>query len=220
MLKNGFEIVDNFISESELETILLDTHHMNLQSRKGGIRNAEKIFTSIKHYSQSNSLKRIASSYLDGADANFVRAILFDKTPTNNWLVSWHQDKTIAVSQKFERQGWGPWSTKDNILHVQPPLEVLNKMITFRIHLDASTQGNGCLKIIAKSHEQGLLTQDEITQYVAAHEHEYCVAAKGSALVMRPHSLHASGKAKMPNRRRVLHMEFCGWELPQDVAWV
>jgi len=31
-----------------------------------------------------------------------VKAILFDKTPSMNWYVTWHQDLTIAVKEKIE----------------------------------------------------------------------------------------------------------------------
>ena len=56
--------------------------------------------------------------------------------------------KTIAVSDKFEKAGWGPWTLKAGVHHVQPPIEVLNNMVTFRIHLDDTNESNGCLKLI------------------------------------------------------------------------
>jgi hypothetical protein len=39
---------------------------------------------------------RLAAAIL-GGEAMAVRAILFDKTAELNWLVPWHQDRTIAV---------------------------------------------------------------------------------------------------------------------------
>ena len=146
----------------------------------------------------SPKLQGRASEYLSG-NPNIVRVILFDKTPENNWLVAWHQDKTIALSGKADIEGWGPWSMKDGTHHVQPPLEVLNNMVTFRIHLDDATPDNGCLRVIRGSHKLGILSVAEISDHVAASEPVECEVKAGTAFVMRPHLLHASSKAINPS---------------------
>ncbi|ACS93527.1 conserved hypothetical protein [Teredinibacter turnerae T7901] len=134
-------------------------------------------------------------------------------------MVSWHQDKTVAVTKKFNDPGWGPWSLKDGVQHVQPPIDVLQQMITIRIHLDASTASNGCLKVMPGSHKEGVMSQGFIDQYSKSHCETVCSAPEGSALVMRPHLLHASSKASNPGQRRVLHMEFSSYGLPAGVNW-
>ena len=73
---------------------------------------------------------------LCGSGVRPVRGLFFNKTPESNWPVAWHRDLTIAVNQKVELPGYGPWSTKAGVVHVQPPLEILENMITFRLHLD------------------------------------------------------------------------------------
>ena len=65
-----------------------------------------------------------------GGNARLVRGILFDKTEGANWKVPWHQDLTIAVNQKVETTGFGPWSIQAGILHVQPPASVLERMVS------------------------------------------------------------------------------------------
>ena len=77
-----------------------------------------------------------AACRLMGRRAQPVRAVLFDKTPAANWSVAWHQDRTIPVVERIEVDGFGPWSRKDGILHVAPPVGVLERMITLRIHID------------------------------------------------------------------------------------
>ena len=42
------------------------------------------------------SLGRVAAKFL-GKGAQPVRALLLEKSPTNNWRLGWHQDRTIAV---------------------------------------------------------------------------------------------------------------------------
>lgn len=49
-----------------------------------------------------------AASVLLGDAARAVRAVLFDKTAGANWLVAWHQDRTIPVKERCEALGYGP----------------------------------------------------------------------------------------------------------------
>jgi len=114
--------------------------------------------------------------------------------------------RNVAVSTKFECDRWGPWSIKDGIHHVQPPIEVLNYMITLRIHLDDIDENNGCLKVIPKSHMFGILPQDKISEHTKKHEQVSCIGKRGSALVMRPLILHSSSKAINSAQRHVLHV--------------
>lgn len=218
MLEEGFEIIDDFISEKDISIIINEIESIEFPFGTGGLRNAEKKLSSINNYINFFFPYKKAASYLNGKP-NFVRAILFNKTSESNWLVPWHQDKTVSVTAETKPSGWGPWSIKDNILHVQPPEEVLNNMVTFRIHLDASTKENGCLRVLPKSHHSGVIPQSEIASYVASQQATECTASRGSALVMRPHILHSSSKGLNPSQRRVLHLEFSGYSLPAGMAW-
>ncbi len=210
-LEDGYEIISEFLSHDQLISISSEIESVELPAKASGIRNAEKKFSSIRDLANSEQLRTQAREYLSGA-ANLVRAILFNKTTENNWLVTWHQDRTIAVSDKFEKNQWGPWSVKDGIHHVQPPVDVLNKMVTFRIHLDDTSQENGCLKILPKSHKLGILDHSSIQDYVQNHNPVICEAPAGSTLVMRPHILHSSSKAPNPSQRRVLHLEYSSFK--------
>lgn len=217
-LEDGYELINEFISQDQLISINSEINTVELKSKTGGIRNAEKRFSSVFELANSEQLKAQAKNYIL-EPVSLVRAILFNKAPENNWLVTWHQDRTVAVSEKFENDKWGPWSVKDGITHVQPPLEVLNSMVSFRIHLDDMTQENGCLKVLPKSQNLGILDHSSIQEYVKNHSPVICEAPKCSALVMRPHILHSSSKASSPSQRRVLHLEYSSFKLPSGVAW-
>lgn len=93
----------------------------------------------------AGSIGRCAAA-LFGAAARPVRAILFDKTADNNWAVPWHQDRTIAVRARHDVPGFGPWSLKAGVVHVEPPFEIIEGMITIRAHLDeaASAAPSSC----------------------------------------------------------------------------
>jgi ectoine hydroxylase-related dioxygenase (phytanoyl-CoA dioxygenase family) len=206
-LSNGYQLIDDFLTPHEVDNFNRAASTLTLSPKSGGIRNIEQKLPYAQELISSDKLLNAAQKYLKGTP-QFIRAILFNKTPENNWLVSWHQDKTIAVSDKFEKTGWGPWTLKAGVHHVQPPLEVLNNMVTFRIHLDDTNENNGCLKLIPGSHHEGVMTHAEIQSYIKDKAVVTCLAKAGSALVMRPHLLHSSSKAFSPSQRRVLHIEY------------
>ncbi|MFY0677729.1 MAG: phytanoyl-CoA dioxygenase family protein [Neptuniibacter sp.] len=218
ILEDGYEIIDDFLTHDQLITLNRELETVEFPSKAGGIRNAEKKFPTIRDLANSDQLNYQAKKYLS-EEVNLVRAILFNKTRENNWLVTWHQDRTIAVSERFEKIEWGPWSVKDGVPNVQPPVDVLNQMVTFRIHLDDASQENGCLKVLPKSHKLGVLDHGSIQEYVKSHNLVICEAPAGSALVMRPHILHSSSKASSPTQRRVLHLEYSSFKLPPGVSW-
>ena len=215
---DGFEVLEDFISSDEVAGLIGAIQSHQLGAARSGVRNAEKKFAAINDLVTSSELRGRASEYLSGKP-NLVRVILFDKTPENNWLVTWHQDKTIALSGKADIEGWGPWSVKDGTHHVQPPLDVLNNMVTFRIHLDKTTRDNGCLRVIKGSHKLGILSAAEIGKHVASYKPVECEVMAGSAFVMRPHLLHASSKALQPSNRRIIHVEYSVYELPAGLEW-
>ncbi len=216
--ENGCEIVKDFISENWRSTILKEIEASEVSTEVSGVRNINKKLKSVAEYLNSTEFMEKASSFMP-VNAQLVRAILFNKSPESNWFVTWHQDKTVSVSSKFEESGWGAWSVKENTLHVQPPLVVLEGMVTIRVHLDPTPKENGCLKVIPNSHRLGILNSEQINEVVASENVYFCEAEQCAALIMRPHLLHASSKSSEPSNRRVLHFEFSNWQLPSAVCW-
>lgn len=148
-----------------------------------------------------------------------VRAIYFNKTPQANWSVGWHQDLTIAVKQRRDVPGFGPWSVKDGISHVQPPAGVLEKMLTVRLHLDDTHESNGALRLLKGSHCFGRLSGEQIQDLQRKLAEVVCSVSAGNALLMRPLLLHASSRATAPSQRRVLHIEYAADPLPDGLEW-
>ena len=130
----------------------------------------------VRAFARCEAMMSLVAAYL-GQDAQPVRAIFFDKSVTSNWLVPWHQDLTIAVASKVEVPGFGPWSVKNGIPHVQPPTALLAQMIAVRLHLDDCDASNGALRVIPGSHEGGRLEPDQISAARAASEEVVCEAA-------------------------------------------
>lgn len=154
-----------------------------------------------------------------GDNAFVTRAILFDKRPTANWRVGWHQDTTIAVERKVEVTGFGPWSVKSDVVHVRPPAEVLTGMVTARVALDDCDASNGALRVIAESHRHGLLDSNAIRAFIDNKRPSVVTCRAGDVLLMKPLLLHASPPAQQPARRRVIHLEFASDPLPEALQW-
>jgi hypothetical protein len=148
-----------------------------------------------------------------------VRAIFFNKSPDSNWLVTWHQDLTIAVTTRVELPGFGPWSVKEGIPHVQPPIECLEQMITVRIHLDDADADNGALRVLPQTHHLGRLSTEQIQALRSTKAEHLCTATAGDVLLMRPLLLHASSRSSSDLSRRVLHIEYAGFDLPGGLKW-
>lgn len=148
-----------------------------------------------------------------------VRAIYFDKSPETNWLVPWHQDLTIAVREKIDVPGFQPWSMKNEIPHVQPPAELLEKMLTLRVHLDDTDATNGALRVLPGTHRSGRLSVDQITELAASGTEFLCEVQAGDALLMRPLLVHASSRSASNRHRRILHIEYASFKLPGGLEW-
>ena len=155
-----------------------------------------------------------------GPGAIPVRALFFDKTPEANWPVLWHQDLTIAVAERHDLEGWGPWSTKAGVAHVVPPPELLAGMLAMRLHLDDCGLMNGPLRVLPGTHALSRLTREQIKSLRETRAEVACTAPAGSALLMKPLLLHASSPAEQPSHRRVLHIEYAGRNLlPAPLTW-
>ncbi len=161
----------------------------------------------------------LIAATLIGAGAHPVRAVLFDKTGHNNWAVAWHQDRTIVVTERHDAPDFGPWSVKQGALHVAPPIAVLERMATFRIHLDPCDASNAPLKAARGSHRLGFVAARDARARAVEHEQITCLAAPGDVWAYSTPILHASERASRPTRRRVLQVDYAVEQLPNGLAW-
>jgi len=212
---SGFAIVPSVLLGDTLETLERD---LPTSSRgNGGFRNLLDR-PPIATLATSTAVRGLIEPVL-GHDAFPVRAILFDKTPVANWKVSWHQDLTIAVKERSEVAGYGPWTEKAGVVHVQPPLSILEQMLALRLHIDESGAVNGPLRVLPGSHRAGRLRDAEIPVWRERIAEQLCLVPRGGALLMRPLLLHASSPAETPEHRRVIHIEYANCALAGGLQW-
>src|ERR1700722_9431222 len=135
----GFSIVPDLLNSDEIDSLraaLSAVEASDAVRKRGGvyaIRNLLEVVPAVARLATSDKLASVVRSAL-GKDAFPVRGTLFDKTPNANWLVPWHQDLTICVKQRIDAAGFGPWTIKAGVHHVQPPTAILDAMLAVRIH--------------------------------------------------------------------------------------
>ena len=222
--KNGFAIRENILPPSEVNQLLAAIAQIDepgvLQRRSSiyAVRNLLDASPEIRELTDSAAIRALIEPIL-GAEAFPVRGILFDKIADANWKVPWHQDVTIAVQERVETEGFGPWSIKADVLHVQPTARVLENMLSVRLHLDPCHAENGALRVIPGSHRHGRIPEDQIPAIREQSQEFVCESGVGGALLMRPLLLHASSPSQLPNHRRVIHIDFAAVSLPNGLRW-
>lgn len=172
----------------------------------------------IRDLARSPAVRALVEPVL-GERAFAHRATLFDKTPTANWLVAWHQDLVVPVRERRDVPGFGPLSQKRGTWFVQPPIGVLQRLLAIRIDLDGSDATNGALRVLPGSHRDGVLLPAQIAALAARTAAVPCAVPAGGALRMRPLLLHASSRAVQPTHRRIVHLEFAPGPLADGIEF-
>ena len=200
----GFSIVPSVFSAEECAALIQVVS--SLRIGRAGARNllGQPAIAAAAHDPRLVALAEAAV----GGRAVPYRVTLFNKTAGSNWLVSWHQDRSLPLARRFEAQGWGPWSVKQGVLHAHAPSWALAHVIALRLHLDPSHEGNGPLRVIPGTHLGGALSQSDAASFALSRRFVSCVVGLGGVIAMRPLLLHSSPKATSSQPRRVLHIEY------------
>jgi len=220
----GFAVIPGVLDASGvdgLRTVISRVHGPAEARRRGSVYGARNLLAlgPINDLAANAAVRQLLEPII-GDTAIPVRALFFDKTPEANWPVLWHQDLTIAVAARHDLPGWGPWSIKAGVIHVEPPPALLAQILTVRLHLDDCRADNGPLRVIPGSHRMGRLTREAITAVRKTQSEQALTPSAGAALLMRPLLLHASSPATNPSHRRVIHIEFAARDLlPPQLQW-
>jgi hypothetical protein len=204
---------------SSLESALLAENDPAIRGDDGAVYAARNILTLWPGCATVWKKAALASALRSalGPELGLVRVLYFDKPPGQSWALPWHKDLTVAVrdnrlpSALFRRP-----TAKAGVPHVEAPVEVLQAMLTVRIHLDEVTDENGPLKVVPGSHRTGKRIELDSAPVRALH------AAAGDVLLIRPLVLHCSNRShpETTRHRRILHLEFAASAtLPDGYAW-
>ena len=216
--QDGFSIVSGVLSTVQIAELRGSIEALLEDSSSAGVRGLAQKVPSVRLLSESQAVRKLVDPVL-GAGARLIRSVLFNKNQDTNWQVAWHQDLAIAVKHKIELEGFVSWSLKGGVVHVQPPVSVLEEMLTVRLHLDTADASNGALWVSPGSHRFGRIPAADAASAAENHGKILCAVNAGDALLFHPLVLHASRKATSGNPRRVIHLEFTEFALPEPLVW-
>ena len=148
-----------------------------------------------------------------------MRALIFDKNNDVNWALPWHQDRVVAVKDRYDIKGFGAWTKKAGVWHAEPPIDILENMVFIRIHLDDCSAHEGALELTLGSHKYGRIRSEDAAVIAQKSPTEICAAQRGDVLIVKALVLHRSRKSLSPRRRRALRVDYCSAVLPQPLEW-
>jgi len=220
----GFVIARRVVQREQLDELIdlcLQSKEQN-QTRRGesvfGIRHLLNVVPRLHEIVASSPFIELARAVL-GEEARPVKGVYFDKTPQANWPVPWHQDATITVREHRDVAGFEMRPVKDGVVHALPPVELSEKMLALRIHLDDAEVDHGALRVIPGSHREGRLDKNQTDRWLSGISEVVCSVAAGDVMLMRPLLLHASSPCRRPEHRRVIQIEYASFDLPGGLEW-
>jgi len=164
-------------SHDEISVPVFELSQSQLKRSRAGARHILSI-GAVRKIAEDLSVLKIACAALGGT-AIPIRVTLFDKSPSQNWLVAWHQDTALPLVEK-ETAGWGPWSTKEGVIYSHAPKHALERVLALSHSKYASRRcSHGFRKSRSVPKSDGVV----------------CTIAKSGVIAMRPLVIHASSKS-------------------------
>ena len=214
--RTGYHICAPLYRSNELAAIEQAIHTAGIE-RAFGVRQFLSRVPGVIPTIFNDQLRALLHGLLPGG-ARVIRSLYFDKPPSANWNVNWHQDLTIDVTHREDRPGFRNWRRVGDRTTVNPPADLLRQMVTVRIHLDECRAANGALRVVPGSHRRGII---EMKSWRPEEEKiTICEVAAGGVLLLKPLTLHASRRTGATGNRRVIHLECHAGGLPGGLTWL
>lgn len=142
-----------------------------------------------------------------------VRAVVFEKSHSQNWALPWHQDRVIIMSDRTDDAAYSNWSKKDGVWHCEPPISKLQNMAFAYIALDSVAAGAGGLELAEGTHRHGRVAAFDIDDCIANATIATPSLKAGDALLIHALTLHRSVSLNNSLRRRALRLDFAVVEI-------
>ncbi|WP_010583871.1 phytanoyl-CoA dioxygenase family protein [Schlesneria paludicola] len=225
LARDGFTLIPDAVSPSEVERLRAVCASLRQQDfaavRRDSLFGIRRLLTNSPELRATMAKPPFVSwarSVL-GPAAVPVYGVFFDKTAGANWPVRWHQDVAIHAGGTLPVAGYEARPGKDGVAHLLPPVEVSQQMLAIRIHLDDAPSNHGALRVIPGSHLLGRLSNDALRHLIDGAQAVHCEARAGDVMLMRPLLVHASSPCELPSHRRVVHIEYSAFQLPDGLEW-
>jgi ectoine hydroxylase-related dioxygenase (phytanoyl-CoA dioxygenase family) len=175
---HGYAILPNIFPHNEISEVADVNSQSQLKRSRAGARHILSV-PAVSKVAEDLRLLSIAREVLGQAAIPF-RATLFDKSPSSNWLVAWHQDTALPLVKRIEEPGWGPWSIKEGVNYAHAPREALEQVLALRVHLDDSESANGPLRVIPDTHCCHVLSDSEIQKRASTSPDVECTSLEAA----------------------------------------
>jgi hypothetical protein len=123
LLRDGFGCLSRLVNDEaarSLDSVIEDaitvrgSRRQNSPGSTYALRNLLDL-DAVRSWAASEDMLSIVRP-LAGERARPVRGLFFDKTADANWKVAWHQDRSIALRERHDLAGFGPWSNKAGVV--------------------------------------------------------------------------------------------------------
>lgn len=202
LLTQGFATIENCCTSAECDSLAARLTELNCVGSRCLLDNEWCQDLALRLKSQ------LSKSSQEFAELIAVQCTFFNKSATANWLVAYHQDRSIPATSSDIPENWPGRSVKEGKSFVHGTDELLARMLAVRLHLDDSTPDNGPLRVIPGSHGAGTLSPERIQAVRDSSPEVELTVHRGGVILMRPLLLHASSKSRTNANRRVLHFLF------------
>lgn len=125
----------------------------------------------------------------------------------------------LSVVTRRRGDGFINWTDKAGVWHAEPPIELLQRMLFARIHLDPADTENGCLQLALGTHAHGKIAAADAEAAANAGPIEDCTAARGDVLFAKALILHRSSPSRSRADRRAIRIDYCAEGLPAPLEW-
>lgn len=198
----GFAIVENVCTLAECDAVTGRLHGM---PTVGSRRMLDQAW---RRELAEQLCARLSPAIPELAALAAAQCTYFNKSPAGNWLVAFHQDRSVPAAPSTGAEGLSGRSNKEGKAFVHCADSLLERLLAVRLHLDDSTSDNGPLRVIPGSHRAGTLSPERIQAARASSAERALTVRRGGVILMRPLLLHASSKSRVSAERRVLHFLF------------
>ena len=199
--RDGCAIVPGFFDQGEIRRMISLLPDLG---DSGGTRTLLALDW-VKELTALSRVQDLVSKANGRPGLSATRAILFDKSPSANWVLGWHQDQIMALPHQVPLRGFSRWTEKEGIWHCRPPKRFQELALAMRIHLDDCGPENGPLRVLPGTHKDGYRAKPTATELT---KEKALPCSAGDVILMKPLLFHASSKALTPTHRRVIHIEF------------
>ena len=207
----GFALADLRLSEQQCDYISASLPAPDARGGVRGLLSHPTLLTLLRHKQLGQCLWSFT-----GRDLVAVGARVVNVSGGARGSGQWRQDRVLAVRERMDVHGYGPWTTHLGVPHVEPPSSVLKQMIVLRVNIDGDTPE---FAVLPGSHRGGKLDHDQIGRVANTIPELALPLMKGSLLLMNPLIVHTMRSGAGARSCRVLHIEFAPVEAISPLQW-